>query len=47
MVASTYKDKDQALGTIGIIGPTNMNYRKLIPVVDHTAKTLTEILSDA
>jgi heat-inducible transcriptional repressor len=47
MVASTYKDKDQSLGTIGIIGPTNMNYRKLIPVVAHTAKTITEILSDA
>jgi heat-inducible transcriptional repressor len=46
MVVSTYKDKDQTLGTIGIIGPTSMNYRKLIPVVDHTAKTLTEILSD-
>lgn len=47
MVASTYKDNKESLGTIGIIGPTSMNYKKLIPIVDHTAKTLTEILSDA
>ncbi|MFV1977338.1 MAG: heat-inducible transcriptional repressor HrcA [Candidatus Scalindua sp.] len=45
MVISTYNDKKRACGTIGIIGPTRMNYKKLIPIVDHTAKTLTQILS--
>lgn len=47
MVASTYRDNKDNLGTIAVIGPTSMNYKKLIPIVAHTAKTLTEILSDA
>jgi heat-inducible transcriptional repressor len=47
MVISTYDDKKLASGAIGIIGPTRMNYKKLIPIVDHTAKALTQILSEA
>lgn len=46
IVASTYNDGHSTLGTIGIIGPTRMNYEKIIPVVAHTAKTLTQILSE-
>jgi heat-inducible transcriptional repressor len=45
MVVSTYSDNRNYGGVIGIIGPTRMNYRQLIPVVDHTAKALTQILS--
>jgi len=45
MVISTYKEKKYLSGAIGIIGPTRMNYKKLIPFVDHTAKVLTRILS--
>lgn len=43
VVVSTYYD-GRAPGTIGIIGPTRMNYEHIIPIVDQTAKTLTEIL---
>lgn len=32
-------------GTVGIIGPTRMEYAKLISVVDYTARILTDILS--
>ncbi len=32
-------------GTIGVIGPTRMEYAKLMSVVDYTAKILSEILS--
>ncbi len=46
MVVSTYKGKRYSGGAIGIIGPTRMNYRKMIPIVDHTAKALTQILSE-
>jgi heat-inducible transcriptional repressor len=46
MVASLYHDGYQALGTIGIIGPTRMDYDKVIPIVDIMAKTLTQILSE-
>jgi len=46
MVGSTYNDGHRTLGTIGIIGPTRMNYEIVIPIVDLTAKTLTQILSE-
>lgn len=46
MVVSTYNDSHIARGTIGVIGPTKMNYEHVIPIVDHTAKTLTQILSE-
>lgn len=45
-VASTYNDGRRTLGKIGVIGPTRMNYSKVIPIVSHTAKTLTQILSE-
>ena len=45
MVVSMYNSNTHSGGAIGIIGPTRMNYKKLIPIVDHTAKTLTRILS--
>ena len=47
MVVSTYNDKKYFSGAIGIIGPTRMNYQRVIPVVDDTAKALTRILSEA
>ncbi|MBI5049814.1 MAG: heat-inducible transcription repressor HrcA [Nitrospirae bacterium] len=46
IVVSTYKDRYIARGTIGIIGPTGMDYEHVIPLVRHTAETLTEILSE-
>ena len=35
----------QIRGTVGVIGPTRMEYAKLMSVVDFTAKVLSEILS--
>ena len=46
MVVSTYTDGRSILGTISVIGPTKMNYEKVIPIVGFTAKTLTQILSE-
>lgn len=46
MVASTYTDKLNARGTVGVIGPTRMNYKKLIPIVEQTANTLTQVLME-
>lgn len=46
MVISTFNNSRFISGAIGIIGPTRMNYKKMIPIVDHTAKALTEILSE-
>jgi len=43
-VASTYKVGD-AVGMVGIIGPKRMTYPRLIPLVDHMAKTISSMLS--
>jgi heat-inducible transcriptional repressor len=44
VVASSYSSDDRPLGTIGVIGPSRMNYSKVIPLVDFTADAITEIL---
>lgn len=46
IVVSTYNEGDRPIGTIGIIGPTRMNYLKAITLVDTAAKFLTRILSE-
>lgn len=44
MVTSNYRI-GKITGTIGIIGPTRMEYDKLVSVVDYTARSITEALS--
>jgi heat-inducible transcriptional repressor len=44
LVTSTYSFRGDVLGALGVIGPRRMNYSKVIPLVDYTAKLLTEIL---
>ncbi|MBI5664943.1 MAG: heat-inducible transcription repressor HrcA [Nitrospirae bacterium] len=46
MVISTYSKNKFISGAVGIIGPTRMNYKKMIPIVDHTAKALSRKLSE-
>lgn len=46
LVVSTYKKGNQTLGILGIIGPTRMEYSKVIPVVDYTAKMLSKHLEE-
>jgi len=45
LVANTYGMDDGVLGTIGIIGPTRMQYAKLIAIVDFTAQIVSRLLS--
>ena len=44
LVTSTYGYKGEVLGALGVVGPRRMNYSRVIPLVDYTAKLLTEIL---
>lgn len=46
IVASTYKEGDRPIGTVGIIGPTRMDYSKAIFIVDMTAKFITRALAE-
>lgn len=46
MVVSPYTNsKQQIIGAIGVIGPARMNYGKIIPLVDYTAKLVSKLLS--
>lgn len=40
MVTAPYSAQGQVVGVLGVIGPTRMNYEKVIQVVDVTAKLL-------
>lgn len=41
MIVAPYKDSQrQVIGAIGVIGPSRMNYRRIVPMVDFTAKLL-------
>lgn len=44
VVAAPYGGDDHPLGTIGVIGPSRMNYSRLISLVDFTAEMITESL---
>lgn len=44
VILSQYRRGNQALGVLGVIGPTRMNYSRLIPVVDYTAQLVSQLL---
>jgi heat-inducible transcriptional repressor len=44
VIASPYGTQDQVLGTVGVIGPTRMDYRRVIPLVNFTAQVLSRVL---
>lgn len=46
MVTSPYTVDGQVVGTLGVIGPTRMAYERVIPIVDVTAKLLSNALSN-
>jgi len=45
VVAPCKGSRQQILGAIGVIGPTRMNYSRIIPMVDYTAKIIGRLLS--
>jgi heat-inducible transcriptional repressor len=45
VVTSPYKVDGEVVGTVGVIGPTRMAYDRVIPIVDVTAKLLSNALS--
>ena len=45
-IISPFKNKDkEIIGAIGVVGPMRINYAKIIPVVDYTAKLLGKSLN--
>ena len=45
IVTASYRVGDQSTGTLGIIGPTRMNYNRVISVLDFMARALSDVLS--
>jgi heat-inducible transcriptional repressor len=46
MVTAPYEADGEVVGTLGVIGPTRMAYERVIPIVDVTAKLLSNALSN-
>ncbi|HTH93915.1 MAG TPA: heat-inducible transcriptional repressor HrcA [Rhodocyclaceae bacterium] len=46
VVAAPYEVDGQVVGTLGVIGPTRMAYERIIPIVDITARLLSNALSN-
>ncbi|MDR0929684.1 MAG: heat-inducible transcriptional repressor HrcA [Oscillospiraceae bacterium] len=46
VVSMTYRIGDENPGTIGVIGPTRMQYARVIPVLDYMGKALGKLLGE-
>jgi heat-inducible transcriptional repressor len=46
LVIANYKCGDRIMGTVAVLGPTRMEYERVIPLVDRTAKVLTRVLNE-
>ncbi|MEO1199398.1 MAG: heat-inducible transcriptional repressor HrcA [Pseudomonadota bacterium] len=45
LVAAPYRDQDSRIvGVLGVIGPTRLNYARVIPLVDYTAQLVGRLL---
>ncbi|APH53246.1 Heat-inducible transcription repressor hrcA [Granulibacter bethesdensis] len=47
VVAPARNDANRIVGAIGVIGPTRINYGRIIPVVDYTARVIGRLLGGA
>ena len=45
IIAAPYHDENRKIvGVLGVIGPTRLNYAKVVPIVDYTAEVLSRML---
>ncbi len=46
LVVSPYMNSDRKIiGAVGVIGPTRLNYGRIVPIVDYTAQLVSRLLS--
>ena len=44
LIVAPYRDgEDRIVGAVGVIGPTRLNYSKIVPMVDYTAQLLARL----
>ena len=44
IIAPYANSREQIVGAIGVIGPTRLNYARVIPIVDYTAKVIGRLI---
>jgi heat-inducible transcriptional repressor len=44
IVAPYRNSREQIVGAIGVLGPTRINYARIIPMVDYTAKVVSRLI---
>jgi len=44
IVAPYLNSREEIVGAIGVIGPTRINYRRIIPLVDYTSKVISRMI---
>jgi heat-inducible transcriptional repressor len=45
VIASPYRDREgRVVGVLGVIGPTRLNYARVVPIVDFTARSLGKLI---
>ncbi len=45
MIAAPFRDgRQKIVGVLGVIGPTRLNYGRIVPMVDYTARVITKML---
>jgi heat-inducible transcriptional repressor len=45
MIAAPFRGQDQKIvGIVGVIGPTRLNYARIVPMVDYTARVMGKLL---
>ena len=46
VIAAPYRgSQGEVVGVVGVIGPTRLNYARVVPMVDFTAKALTRLMA--
>jgi heat-inducible transcriptional repressor len=46
VILSPYKDaNEKVVGVLGVIGPTRLNYARIVPVVDYTAHVISQMMA--
>lgn len=45
IVSTSYKIGTSSVGVVGVLGPTRMNYEKVVPLVDYTGKVVSDLLT--
>ncbi|HBJ46368.1 MAG TPA: heat-inducible transcription repressor HrcA, partial [Deltaproteobacteria bacterium] len=46
LIMTSYRNNQNVLGSIGVVGPTSMDYKRIISIVEYTAKILSETITE-